>query len=307
MPSLFSSKFLGLLAVLTLAVAVLMWSEKTPLKSIPALVPGGDPWKSQTFRDWAYFADPTEIPRGLENRGSRLDGVEYQGEFVSGWFKAQAKVGLMVAGFPKLPGNRLELEVRDNQGRLTAHVFDAINPLDSWRPWTVVLPPEAVSFRVHAVDGTSGENGWLAVTQPFTPAWRPTILPQAVRAFFAFAIQAILLTAIGLALVRVIRKWNGVRTEFLLPLVVGAAVALVGYLAFWITFAHPMAGQIFSWTVCGGGALVLLLSSSRFLSTSRSLFRPVLLAVVVGVFYTGLLVMFEPHGGASVRGFAVGQ
>ena len=294
MPALFSAKSLGLLAAMLLVAAALMWAEKTPLKPIAPLVPGSNPWNSATFRDGAYFADPAEVPRGLEKRGSRVEGVEYRGEFVSGWFKARAEVGLMVAGFPRLAGNRLELEIRDGQGRLTVHTFDAINPLDSWRPWTVALPPEAVSFRVRAVDGTSGENGWLAVTQPFTPAWRPDGLSQTARAFFAFTIQAILLIAIGLALARVIGKWNGAQAEFpLLPLVVGAAVALVGYLAFWIYFAHPTAGRVFSWTVCGGSALALLLRSSSGRPMSRRWFQPVLLAVVIGVFYTGLLVMFE--------------
>lgn len=294
MPAPFSAKSLGLLTALFLVVAGLLSVEKTPLKPIAPLVPGSNPWNSATFRDWAYFADPAEIPRGLENRGSRVDGVEYRGEFVSGWFKAQATVGLMVAGFPRLASNRLELEARDGQGRLSVHPFDAINPLDSWRPWTVALPPDVVAFRVRAVDGTSGENGWLAVTQPFTPAWRPSVLPQAARAFLAFAIQAVLLIAVGLVLARAIRKWNGAQTEFpLLPLVAVAAVALVGYVAFWVYFAHPIAGRVFSWTVCGGSALALLLRSSSGRPMSGRLFRPVLLAVVIGVFYTGLLVMFE--------------
>jgi hypothetical protein len=172
--------------------------------------------------------------------------------------------------------------------------FDAINPLDSWRPWTVGLSPEAVSFRVRAVDGTSGENGWLAVTQPFTPAWRPSFLPQATRAFLALAMQALLLTTLGLALARVMRKKGGATTESpLLPVVAGAAVALAGYAAFWIYFAHPLAGRVFSWTLCGGGAWFLLLSAPGGRATSRGLFQPVLLAVVIGIFYTGLTVMFE--------------
>ena len=290
---LYSTKSLGWLALLVLGAAVLIWAEKAPLKPIQPLVPGSDPWRIQTFRDWAYYADPAEIPRGLENRGSRLDGVEYEGEFVSGWFRAEAKVGLMVAGFPSLPGNRLGLESRDGQGRLTVHPFDIIDPRDSWRPWTVKLPTDAVAFRVHAIDRTSGENGWLAVTQPFTPAWRPGLLPQAARAFWAFAFQAVLLVAIGLALARGIRRWIGENAEFsLLPLAAGAAVAIVGYLAFWIYFAHPLAGQIFSWAACMGAGLVLVRSSSAG-ATGRKLFRPVLLAGLIGVFYLGLTVMFE--------------
>ena len=294
MPALFSSKSLGLLAAILLIAAGLVWAEKTPFKLIPPLVPDNDPMKSATFRDGAYFADPAEIPRGLENRGSRVDGVEYRGEFVSGWFKAQAKVGMMVAGFPRLAGNRLVLEIRDEPGRLTMQPFDAVNPLDSWRPWTINLPPEAVSFRVRAVDGTSGENGWLGVTQPFTPTWRPSLWPQATRAFFAFGIQTIFLLVIGLALARVLLRWARSPVDFwLLPLVVGAAVALVGYLTFWIYFALPNAGRVFSWLVCGGSALALVRIAPSGRPTSHRYFKPVLLAVIIGIFYTGLLVVFE--------------
>jgi hypothetical protein len=289
------ARFLGLLALVVIAAAVFTRFEKNPVKKIPPVDAQSDSWPTKTFRDWAYFADPTEIPTGLANRGSRIDGVEYRGTFTSGWFVARSKVEILVAGFPRLPGNALALEIRDQEERISRCKFDRVDPRDSWMPWTVELPPTAVSFRIQAVDGESGIDGWLAVTELFEPRFRPALLPQTERAFLAFAIQAVLLIAIGLMCAQCVRWWSGAHTEIpFLPLVAAAAVALVGYLAFWIYFAHPGAGRVFSWSICISATVILFFPKSGWPRLSVNLFHPVFLAVVIGLFYVALLVLFEP-------------
>ena len=242
-------------AVILAASAVCAWIHPK-VKKIAPLDLVSVAWPDESFRDNAYFAEFTEIPAGLTTRGSRKDGVEYRGPFVSGWYVAAPRVSLMVAGFPHLGANSLALETIDTTGKITSIVFSHIDPRDSWRPWNVSLPADAQKFRIRAIDGESGTDGWLAVSEPFEPSILPAVMPQTERALLAFAIQALLLGTIGYAATGCFRgRAAALLDRSFLPLLAGAAVALLGYAAFWIYFAHPLAGRTFSWSVCAAAGV----------------------------------------------------
>ena len=282
-----------------ITIAVLVWAAGSAWHGtrVSKLVPL-DPtngWPRDTFRPWSFFAEAAEIPVGLDTRGSRIDGrVEYTGEFVSGWFRARPAVTLLVAGFPHQPGNGLAVDVRSTTDQRVI-TFDDVDPRDCWRPWRISLPSGAVTFRVRAVDGSTGENGWLAVTEPFETSLRPDLLPQVPRALLTFCIDALLFSVVGMASLRVLGRWVDQSISPALLVALGAsAVALLGYVAFWIYFAHPAAGRVFSWTILIVSAVSLICKMpTREAAPPRT--RSLLaLVFVIGLFYLALLMVFQP-------------
>jgi len=290
-----AASILGAIIVAVVASTIWLTLEKPPIRKIPPLEPKSSPWNTKTFRDWAYFAEPSEIPRGLENRGSRIDGVEYKGEFTSGWYQSREKIEFLVAGFPRLPQNELAVESRDGSGIISRQKFNLVEPRDSWLPWIVSLPKDSKSFRVYAKDGEIGENGWLAITEPFVPRFRPALIPQTQRGLLAFILQAALFSTIGFASARILQKYlSSSIPNNLIPIVAAASVALLGFIAFWAYFLNPTLGKFYSWSICVTSVVFYFLNYKHFKQSLYFSFKPILLAGVIGLFYVALLLLFEP-------------
>ena len=134
------------------------------------------------------------VPAGLQVRGSWLGTDEFQGRHVTGWFKAAPKVSIMVAGYPMLPGNRLEVEVRSRAGLVSSVPFEIHNIGDTWLRWTISLPRDAEVVRILATDATTGAGGWLAFSEPFTS--RPVGWAQVWALFQLFTATCLALTLI---------------------------------------------------------------------------------------------------------------
>ncbi len=109
----------------------------------------------------------TTLPAGVATRGSWLGSDEFRGQHETGWYPARPKLEVMVAGYPLLAGNRLEMEVRHRDGRLDLVPYSGENPRETWQSWEIALPDDAFSFRIRAVDGSSAVTGWLAFSEPF--------------------------------------------------------------------------------------------------------------------------------------------
>lgn len=292
-PDLASLSLIAAAIVLVATAAFRSW-HPAPVDKIPALALGGNPWSVDTFQDYGYLAALSDVPRELQIRGSRVNhSGDYRGEFVSGWFEARPVVGLLVSGFPKSAGNSLTLELRDAQGEIRRDAFDPVNPGEAWQPWRVTLPANTISFRVRAADGTTDFNGWLAFTDPFIPDGRPAFQTQLSRTFLAFAVQAVLFLTLGFAAGRFLaqRTWC---PPSIVPLLAGAFVASLGYVAFWIYFAHPLAGRIFSWGTLILGCGLAFFGRRETKRCDRIFRQPLFLVAVIATFYLALLLLYEP-------------
>lgn len=288
------TSILGAIIIAVVASTIWLTFEKSPISKIPPVDPGSSPWNNKTFRDWAYFAERSEIPAGLENRGSRIDGVEYKGEFTSGWYQSREKIEFLVAGFPRLPQNELAVESRNATGVISRQKFNQTDPRDSWLPWIVSLPQDSKSFRIYAKDGEGDENGWLALTEPFAPRFRPALISQTERGLLAFVVQAVLFSTIGFASARVLKKYfSSSIPNNLIPIVAAASVTFMGLIAFWIYFLNPSFGMFYSWSICAVSVGSYFINYEGFKQSLHFNYKPVLLAGVIGLFYVALLLLFE--------------
>lgn len=264
------------------------------LEHIRSLESSGDArLPSEPFLEGSVVAPMAELPENLSSRGSWLGSDAFTGEWVSGWFAAPSRVRVMVAGYPHLPGNMLSLEWRDSEGQISIQPFNGPNPRESWRPWDLKRPAGAVAFRFRAVDGTTEIFGWLGLTEPVVPpAWSLLASPTA-RASLALAAQALLLTTLGAALLQTFALWRVLPPQ-LHALAAFAGVALLGWMNFWTYFAHPLAGKIFSWTLCAAACLALFRKESDSDGNAGETGRIIGLTALIGVFFMALLLTFEP-------------
>lgn len=288
-----------MLVILLAAALGLRGARVTPLRLQAGNESG---WNESTFKGWAFFASPDELPAGLSTRGSRVDGhTGYQGTFTSGWFNPRPTVALLVCGFPHRPGNELAIEIQTAEGEKPWAVYDGQNPRDSWRPWIVSLPSTATAFRIQAMDATTDDDGWLAFSAPFR--WSPSavMLGQTSRTFYSFFVQVLLFATLGYAAARGWRRILPKDTPgWLNPLLAAAAVAATGGFVFALYFVHPLAGCVASWSLCALSAVALLWPRPdpprRPTEQMRSRWRltPVLLATLIGLFYLGMLTLYAP-------------
>ncbi|MBC7368303.1 MAG: hypothetical protein H7343_16080 [Undibacterium sp.] len=181
--------------------------------------------------------------------GSRSGDDANEGTLRIGPFPAPARLRLAVSGYPHSRGNDLYLEMADLNLRLPLPVGEIG---ERWQVEEYEIPFGWRGRRVTvvAVDAGRGEGGWLAVSEP---------LPLASGRVFEFTFLAMLGAWIcnglflGLCFLGAARWINGKAwvAAHWVPLVAGAAVALLGYAAFWIYFAQPLAGRWFSLSCVG--------------------------------------------------------
>lgn len=187
---------LAVLAVVSLPLGWLPPSDPktSPLASIePAVVPaiGESGWIR-------HGVLPAELPpplRGLDVRGSIIRGSEFVGEHRTNWYRAASRIVVMVSGYPYAGSNRLELDVRFEDGSIRSIPFSGEAPRESWRPWTIRLPADATAVRIRAIDAATSWGGWLGFSEPF--AW-------SVWQTFPVRMIAQVLATVGLAVVLVL-------------------------------------------------------------------------------------------------------
>jgi hypothetical protein len=133
------------------------------------LVPTDPVFPAGSFREAAVYpgTTPAGAPLGLATRGSWLGADAFRGEYRTSWLRPEPRFALLVAGYPALAPCRLEVEVRQKDGRQTAIAFAGENPGEHWTEWRISLPAGAVAIRLHAVDGASSAREWLAFSVPF--------------------------------------------------------------------------------------------------------------------------------------------
>jgi hypothetical protein len=115
--------------------------------------------------------DSSKLPRNLATHGSWVDTDEFLGAQDTAWYAAREGFSILIAGYPSLAPNRLEIEVRLSTGRTGVLRFAGENPGENWRTWKPTLPRNATSFRIRAVDASTAARGWLAFSDPFIDWW----------------------------------------------------------------------------------------------------------------------------------------
>lgn len=155
------------LAIAALAVAPVKFDGMWP-RALNVVEPG--PASSFTSPGVYGTTDTRGLPAGLRTRGSWVESDAFQGTHTTGWYAARPRFTLLLAGYPALAPNRLDLEMRNSAGTTTTLRYDGPNPGEAWQPWAVTLPADASAFRIRAVDASSVAYGWLAFSEPFVDA-----------------------------------------------------------------------------------------------------------------------------------------
>ena len=242
------------------------------------------------FRERGVFGttDATLLPRELATRGSWLDSDAFEGTCETNWYRARGRFTVMIAGYPALAANRLEVEVRRRDGSLATQRFDGANPGEAWRPWEVTLPADAAAFRLRAIDGIGTAYGWLGFSEPFVDlASVPRQLWPLLQLAAATCLSLALLHGPGLVWLR--RRERAPR-DLALAIVAGPVLVAAVGLACWL-----LGGWIAPTLVARVGVGVLLA------------------ALIVGAWRTRAAASLPPQAGlvmaagALLAGFAVAK
>jgi len=119
------------------------------------------------------------------------------------------------------------------------------------------------------------------------------------RAVTAFLLQLAVLSGLGWAAPRWVRRLSGRPLTEAEALALGvAAPAALGYVAFWLYFASPPAGRLFSWFTLAATAITLAVGLGSGRPRSRLRGSLALLTGLAGLFYVGALFIF-PAGDFS--------
>ena len=154
------------------ALATIIGAVRLVVAKVHALPPAsgiGSALGESHFRpDGVYpTTNHAALPENLATRGSWLGSDEFQGMHETAWYQARPRFTLLLAGYPALAPNRLEIDVRARDGTQRTIRYEGENPRESWQPWTVTLDANAVAFRIRAIDAYSALAGWLAFSEPF--------------------------------------------------------------------------------------------------------------------------------------------
>ncbi len=253
-----------------------------------------NPFNRGPFLPHAYFANDSDLPVGVQARGSYVQGDRFTGRFLSGWYEAPAHVALMVCGYPHTAGNHLSLEVRLKDGQAARVEFAHDDPREGWVRWDVLLPAGAEAFRIDAVDGSAAQYGWLGVSEPVSVALVAGLegAPSPVGFMVGLLVQAALLLALALAGSSLLGRWvsGPAGSEAFVPLVATAALA---YVAFWVYFWSAPAGRLLSWVGLSAALLWAIRSLGRSSEAQTLVVRLAGLALAVGLGFAGLTCLFK--------------
>src|SRR5580698_3174117 len=134
----------------------------------------------------------------------------------------------------------------------------------------------------------------MGISQPFgrdSGEVRHYGLMETVTAFlFNGLIYGAVFMAVGHFLARRIQI-----APYWIPLAACGAIAVVGYFAFWLYFASPTIGKIFSASIFSAAMFANICSSGRFDERDREWLRVGCMAAVIGGLYLGILYLYPAH------------
>ncbi len=276
----------ALVATVTLVLAGLGTTELTPLApGVAAEIEGAFP------RDGHFHAEPLAGGARLRAWGS-LDGDGARtGAVALGPFPAPARLRFGVTGFPAQPTNTIAIERVATGERQSVRL-----PVDIGVRWNVIdvdLPAAWVGQPVRLLARDSGAS-WLGITEPVRGG-RGEGLNGLRATLAAWAVNGLLLALLWQAALHLLvrRGWGDAEWQ---PLLAGGVVAAIGYVAFWIYFAHATAGKIFSvaLVLAAAGDLARRWRARMVLADGMitRLTRLAWLAAAIGAFHLTLLHLY---------------
>lgn len=250
--------------------------------------------------DGQYPGEPFARADGVRKWGSWSGGDENTGSFTLGPFPAPRVLRFGAGGYPDDQNNTLAVE-RTDTGELHPIRWTPIG--ERWEIIDVVLPAAWAGrpIRLTGSDQARGIGGWFAVSEPVRGG-RGDGNHALLESLAAFALNGLLLGLLYLAAHRFLAGRPGLAPAWV-PLGAAALVAVAGYAAFWVYFAHAFAGVIFSWTALGAAAWYALRGSpadkiaapdaAAGAAETAAVLR---LMLLVGAFHLGVLHLFPtPH------------
>lgn len=157
--------------------AAVVFNAGSEISAVPALTPSAqDPIGTSGWsRDGTDVIGTPGSLAGLDRRVSRVENDGFMGEHLTDWFRVSSHCTVMVAGYPRLAPNLLEVQLSHQSGTITAIPFTGTDPGNAWVEWRVALPPDVVALRIHAIDATTAWGGWLGFSTPFNARLAQTI------------------------------------------------------------------------------------------------------------------------------------
>ena len=232
------------------------------------------------------------LPHGDAVRfwGSWVGNDDNMGAIAIGPFAGPAHLRVAVGGYPSRAGNELWLTLGGADGVLP--IRPGVDPGERWEIVDVHLPAAWVGKPVllRARDAAKGHCGWLAVSEPLRDGLGGGA-GELFSSLAAWAINGLWFGLPWLAAVRIVegRRWAQPHWA---PLVASGLVALGALLCFWIFFAHPLAGKIFSvGFVLLGAGMALRRGEAREGRVGEPLAAGRTLALL-GLLYLGILHFF---------------
>lgn len=250
--------------------------------------------------DGQYPGEPFARADGVRKWGSWSGGDENTGSFTLGPFPAPRVLRFGAGGYPDDQNNTLAVE-RTDTGELHPIRWTPIG--ERWEIIDVVLPAAWAGrpIRLTGSDQARGIGGWFAVSEPVRGG-RGDGNHALLESLAAWALNGLLLGLLYLAAHRLLAGRPGLAPVWV-PLGAAALVAVAGYVAFWVYFAHAFAGVIFSWTVIVAAAWYALRGSAAKRSVApeaaagaAETAAVLRLMLLVGAFHLGVLHLFPtPH------------
>lgn len=233
-----------------------------------------------------YEGEPLPGDGAIRKWGSWAGRDDHTGALRLGPFVAPPKFRIAIGGYPANPANAVYLENKDATQRERLALEDVG---ERWKIVEVRVPKDWIGKQVTLVarDQATEVRGWLALSEPLRGG---EAIPF-YRALAGFGMNGLWLGTLWLACLAMLNGRNWVSSAWE-PLVAAGMVALMGYVAFWMYFAHPVLGKCFSVTLLVGAAVFAWRAVQRGWSVSGETVVLCRLMVAVGLFYFAVLYLF---------------
>ncbi len=268
---------------LLFATTVVQRPLKPAMPELAARVEGTFPTNGQ------FVFEPFPPANGVRRWGSWAGNDTNTGAVTLGPFLAPAELRFAVTGYPNQAGNEITLANIATGERLPIKVSS-----DMGERWRIIVFPvpanwvgKAITLSAH--DRTTGLAGWLGISEPLRGGYGTG--PELFEALTAWAISGLVLGLMWFAVLRHVYRPDWME-PYWAPLFAAGIVAVVGYVAFWVYFASPTWGKIFSCSAMAMGVAGALRRPRADLDLGADVKAVSWLIFVVGLCYLGLLYLF---------------
>ncbi|MES2696238.1 MAG: hypothetical protein V4773_22390 [Verrucomicrobiota bacterium] len=235
-------------------------------------------------RDGQYPGEALANAFDVRSWGSWSGDDAHTGVIRFGPLRAPARLRVAFSGYPLNQGIQLFLERTDTKARLPIYTE---NVGERWQVKIFTIPADWIEQEVvfTAVDNSTAMYGWMGVSEPLAGEDASFL-----RALAAWLLSGVLLGSLWLVALRAVLEREQIPQHFA-PLVAAAVVALCGYVAFWMYFASPILGKIYSVALLVFGLTKLLEYRGR-VAFPREVLVPAALLAAVGFLYIGILHLY---------------